>query len=100
MAVVTVVVQSSVPQGTYVTITNDKGFYEIADLQPATYSVGFYYGEVYVETAVAVKAGIRTTIDREIEQPTVERDVIEVKPVPLPLAPANPTIVPLHQSFR
>src|ERR1700733_1057282 len=66
---VTVVATSLTPQVTEAAITDDRGFYRIANLEPATYKVTFYYTDITLErSAIAVTRDSNTTVNQEIDQ--------------------------------
>jgi hypothetical protein len=93
LTAVTVVATCDAPQATESAVTDERGRYEIEDLEPGTYNVTFYFGDITLRTSAAVKNSMRTTVDSQLDQSNWSES--GVKGVPIPLAPPRPTIVPL-----
>jgi hypothetical protein len=64
----TVIAMSSDPHVTESAITDDRGRYQIANLEPATYTVTFYYRDITLETSAIVTNDSRTTVNQEIDR--------------------------------
>jgi hypothetical protein len=86
---VTVVATSTALQATHTAITDDRGSYEIDDVEPATYKVTFYYTDFTLEMSAIVAKDARATVNCEIDQSAAGSGT------PIHVQGSKTTIVPL-----